>query len=207
MIGLLSRGSPAAARRARASGAREWGWPTSKSICCSLIELRMSPGARWTFDTHLRHGMPPSRFSIETSPIPPRLCVGVYSPRRRPREQRLPWRNQRHVSSYEMDTEGSGGRRTERGRATEVFVRQRGRWLNTGWQLAPVPSRQALHAPSSGVRGNTHAQQTRRAAFERAAPLSVCQIIQSAAPPRGRGAMHDAQVAGRHRRHHDDRGG
>ena len=31
-------------------------------------------------------------------------------------------------------------RRTERGIATEVFVKQNGQWLNTGWQLAPVPA-------------------------------------------------------------------
>jgi hypothetical protein len=38
-------------------------------------------------------------------------------------------------TSYEMDLERGGRTRTERGVATEVFVTQDGRWLNTGWQL------------------------------------------------------------------------
>lgn len=42
-------------------------------------------------------------------------------------------------TSYEMDIVRDGGTHTERGLATEVFVRQAdGRWLHTGWQLAPV---------------------------------------------------------------------
>jgi hypothetical protein len=43
-------------------------------------------------------------------------------------------------TTYEMDLLVSGKTSTERGVATEVFVRQNGRWLNTGWQLAPLPS-------------------------------------------------------------------
>jgi hypothetical protein len=44
-------------------------------------------------------------------------------------------------TSYEMDVESGGKKRTERGKATEIFVRRNGRWLNTGWQLAPEPSK------------------------------------------------------------------
>lgn len=40
-------------------------------------------------------------------------------------------------TSYEMDLLSGGQTRTERGMATEVFVQKDGRWLNTGWQLAP----------------------------------------------------------------------
>lgn len=40
-------------------------------------------------------------------------------------------------TSYELDVAEAGKRRNERGKATEVFVRRAGRWLNTGWQLAP----------------------------------------------------------------------
>jgi hypothetical protein len=40
-------------------------------------------------------------------------------------------------TTYEMDMVADGKTRTERGAATEVFVRQNGRWINTGWQLAP----------------------------------------------------------------------
>jgi hypothetical protein len=36
-----------------------------------------------------------------------------------------------------MDLLVDGKTRRERGAATEVFVRQNGRWVNTGWQLAP----------------------------------------------------------------------
>jgi ketosteroid isomerase-like protein len=39
-------------------------------------------------------------------------------------------------TSYEIDIAREGQTRTERGVATEVFVRQNGRWLNTGWQVA-----------------------------------------------------------------------
>ena len=41
-------------------------------------------------------------------------------------------------TTYEMDLVTGGKTSTERGVATEIFVRQDGRWLNTGWQLAPV---------------------------------------------------------------------
>jgi hypothetical protein len=39
-------------------------------------------------------------------------------------------------TTYDMDLVVDGKTRTERGAATEVFVRQNGRWVNTGWQLA-----------------------------------------------------------------------
>jgi hypothetical protein len=35
-----------------------------------------------------------------------------------------------------MDLQVGGETRTERGMATEIFVRKDGQWLNTGWQLA-----------------------------------------------------------------------
>lgn len=38
-------------------------------------------------------------------------------------------------SHYAVVTERSGRRRTQRGRATEVFVRSNGRWLHTSWHL------------------------------------------------------------------------
>jgi ketosteroid isomerase-like protein len=41
-------------------------------------------------------------------------------------------------TSYELDVERDGATKTERGLATEVFVFQDGRWVNTGWQLAPI---------------------------------------------------------------------
>ncbi len=41
-------------------------------------------------------------------------------------------------TSYEMDLQSGGQMHSERGMATEVFVRKDGRWLNTGWQLAPA---------------------------------------------------------------------
>ena len=40
-------------------------------------------------------------------------------------------------TTFEMDLLADGKARTERGAATEVFVRRNGRWINTGWQLAP----------------------------------------------------------------------
>jgi hypothetical protein len=40
-------------------------------------------------------------------------------------------------TTYEMDLLVDGKTRTERGAATEVFVRQNGRWIHTGWQLGP----------------------------------------------------------------------
>jgi len=42
-------------------------------------------------------------------------------------------------TTYDMDLLVDGKTRTERGAATEVFVRQNGQWVNTGWQLAPSP--------------------------------------------------------------------
>lgn len=41
-------------------------------------------------------------------------------------------------TTYEMDLVTGGKTSTERGAATEIFVRQGGRWINTGWQLAPA---------------------------------------------------------------------
>jgi hypothetical protein len=40
-------------------------------------------------------------------------------------------------TSYELDVVEGGKTRNERGKATEIFVRRNGKWLNTGWQLAP----------------------------------------------------------------------
>jgi hypothetical protein len=40
-------------------------------------------------------------------------------------------------TTYDMDLLVDGKTRTERGAATEVFVSRNGRWINTGWQLAP----------------------------------------------------------------------
>jgi ketosteroid isomerase-like protein len=44
-------------------------------------------------------------------------------------------------TSYETDVTMNGQTRTERGLATEVFVQQDGRWLNTAWQLSPTSGR------------------------------------------------------------------
>jgi len=42
-------------------------------------------------------------------------------------------------TTYEMDLLSDGKKTTQKGAATEVFVRQLdGRWVNTGWQLAPT---------------------------------------------------------------------
>ena len=41
-------------------------------------------------------------------------------------------------TTYEMDLVTSGKTQTERGAATEIFVRRGDRWINTGWQLAPA---------------------------------------------------------------------
>ena len=41
-------------------------------------------------------------------------------------------------TTYEMDLVTGGKTQTERGAATEIFVRQGDRWINTGWQLAPA---------------------------------------------------------------------
>jgi uncharacterized protein (TIGR02246 family) len=38
-------------------------------------------------------------------------------------------------SLYEFDLEGPQGKRSAAGRATEIFVRQDGRWLHPGWHL------------------------------------------------------------------------
>jgi ketosteroid isomerase-like protein len=43
-------------------------------------------------------------------------------------------------TTYELDSVSEGKTKTERGAATEVFVRQGDRWVNTGWQLAPLPT-------------------------------------------------------------------
>jgi ketosteroid isomerase-like protein len=40
-------------------------------------------------------------------------------------------------TTYELELENGGKKTTERGKATEVFLRRGGKWLNTGWQLAP----------------------------------------------------------------------
>ena len=40
-------------------------------------------------------------------------------------------------TTFEMDLVEGGKTRTSKGAATEVFVRRDGRWINTGWQLAP----------------------------------------------------------------------
>jgi ketosteroid isomerase-like protein len=41
-------------------------------------------------------------------------------------------------TTYELDLVTRGQIRTERGRATEIFVQQNGSWANTGWQLSPA---------------------------------------------------------------------
>ena len=41
-------------------------------------------------------------------------------------------------TTFEMDLVENGKTRTDRGAATEIFVRRDGRWINTGWQLAPA---------------------------------------------------------------------
>jgi ketosteroid isomerase-like protein len=41
-------------------------------------------------------------------------------------------------TSYVMELQTGGQTQTERGMATEVFVRRDGAWVNTGWQLAPA---------------------------------------------------------------------
>ena len=41
-------------------------------------------------------------------------------------------------TTYDMDLLVDGKTRTERGAATEMFVWQNGRWVHTGWQLAPA---------------------------------------------------------------------
>lgn len=38
-------------------------------------------------------------------------------------------------SRYAVTTEAGGQQQTQKGRATEVFVRHRGKWVHTSWQL------------------------------------------------------------------------
>ncbi len=45
---------------------------------------------------------------------------------------------------------------TERGTATEMFVQQDGRWINTGWQLAPTLTRHAGRPACPGVAKSAH---------------------------------------------------
>jgi len=40
-------------------------------------------------------------------------------------------------SSYVMDLQAGGATQTERGTATEIFLNRDGKWVHTGWQLAP----------------------------------------------------------------------
>jgi ketosteroid isomerase-like protein len=44
-------------------------------------------------------------------------------------------------SHYALLLDHDGTRTTQRGRATEVFVRRQGKWLHTSWHLDVVPSR------------------------------------------------------------------
>jgi hypothetical protein len=41
-------------------------------------------------------------------------------------------------TTYELELSVNGQAGKQTGRATEVFVRSGGRWLNTGWQLDPA---------------------------------------------------------------------
>ena len=54
-------------------------------------------------------------------------------------------------TTYELDLTARDRVSTQRGTATEVFVRQNGRWVNTGWQLSAVP---AAAPPSSSIRSS-----------------------------------------------------
>jgi hypothetical protein len=36
-----------------------------------------------------------------------------------------------------MDLQAGGATQTERGTATEIFLNRDGKWVHTGWQLAP----------------------------------------------------------------------
>jgi len=38
-------------------------------------------------------------------------------------------------SRYALEMENKGHRETQSGRATEIFVRRKGRWLNSGWHV------------------------------------------------------------------------
>jgi hypothetical protein len=40
-------------------------------------------------------------------------------------------------SSYVMDLQTGGQTNTQQGMATEIFVNRDGKWVHTGWQLAP----------------------------------------------------------------------
>jgi hypothetical protein len=46
-------------------------------------------------------------------------------------------------TTYELELTADGKTNAQRGVATEIFVKQNGRWQNTGWQLAPVGSDKA----------------------------------------------------------------
>jgi Domain of unknown function (DUF4440) len=43
-------------------------------------------------------------------------------------------------TTYEFDVLSGGKTTTQRGAATEIFVERDGKWINTGWQLAPLAS-------------------------------------------------------------------
>ena len=43
-------------------------------------------------------------------------------------------------TTFELDLLSGGKTETQRGAATEVFVQRDGKWINTGWQLAPRAS-------------------------------------------------------------------
>jgi hypothetical protein len=44
-------------------------------------------------------------------------------------------------TSYDLDVSEGNKKRTERGKATEIFVHRGGKWINAGWQLAPEAER------------------------------------------------------------------
>jgi len=48
-------------------------------------------------------------------------------------------------TSYRFDTETAGKRASERGKAVEIFVRQRDQWVNSGWSLLADPAAAASH--------------------------------------------------------------
>jgi ketosteroid isomerase-like protein len=45
-------------------------------------------------------------------------------------------------TTYELSIASGGKTTNERGFATEMFVKQNGKWINTGWHLAPMPVKQ-----------------------------------------------------------------
>jgi hypothetical protein len=51
-------------------------------------------------------------------------------------------------TSYETQVQAGGAVQRERGKATEVFLRRGGSWLNTGWQLAPEPNSSGRELPT-----------------------------------------------------------